>query len=96
MGNEAMETDLEAKLSTLVFVPDNEPTITVATEKCPICEGRPCILVCPADLFKWEDNRLVYTWEKCLECGACPIICPHDAIRLRFPREGRGVSYRWG
>jgi ferredoxin like protein len=65
-------------------------------EHCPTCENRPCVLVCPAGLFDWDGNRLTYSWEKCLECDACRIVCPYDAIRLRFPREGRGVKYRWG
>jgi ferredoxin like protein len=96
MEDKAIETDLEDKLSTLVFLPDSEPTITIEVEHCPTCDGRPCILVCPAGLFNWEGDRVTCTWEKCLECGACPIVCPYGAIRLRFPREGRGVRYRWG
>jgi ferredoxin like protein len=96
MENETRVTDLDAKLSTLVFTPDSEPTITVTVEHCPTCEGRPCVLVCPAGLFNWEDNRLTIIWEKCLECGACPVVCPYAAIQWRFPREGRGVKYRWG
>ena len=96
MGDKRMETDLEARLSTLVFVPDSEPTIEIAGEHCPTCEGRPCILVCPAGIFTWDGNRVTAFWEKCLECGACRIICPYDAIQWRYPREGRGVKYRWG
>ena len=96
MDNKTIKSELETRLSTLVFAPDSEPTITVAVEHCPTCEGRPCILVCPVELFHWEDDRLTHTWEKCLECGACPLACPPGAIRLRFPREGKGVRYRWG
>ena len=91
-----MENRLDEKLATLAFKTDPEPHIVIEEEKCPACEGRPCIVVCPANLYLWEVDRVVHTCEGCLECGSCRVICPQGAITWHYPRGGYGVRYRWG
>ena len=91
-----METRLDAKLATLISKPDPEPHIVVQTELCLVCQGRPCTIVCPAELYWWAGDQMVYNCEGCLECGSCRAVCPHGAITWRYPRWGYGVRYRWG
>ncbi len=66
--------------------------------RCGPCDGRPCVRVCPAETYLWEeaDGRLVIRFENCLECGACRIVCPHDNLDWRLPLGGRGICYRYG
>jgi ferredoxin like protein len=91
-----MENRLDEKLATLAFKTDPDPHIVIEEEKCPSCASRPCIVVCPANLYLWEGDHIVHTCEGCLECGSCRIICPQGAITWHYPRGGYGVHYRWG
>jgi ferredoxin like protein len=91
-----MEARLDLKLGTLTFKPDREPHIVVQKELCLACKGRPCTIVCPAGLFVWENDQMVFNCEGCLECGSCQVVCPHEAVTWRYPRGGYGVRYCWG
>jgi ferredoxin like protein len=91
-----VDVRLDLKLATLVHKPDVEPHIVIDRTQCVECDGRPCIVVCPAGLYEWMDDQLVHNCDGCLECGSCRIVCPHDAITWRYPRGGCGVRYRWG
>lgn len=91
-----MDTRLDLKLETTVYKPDPEPHIVIRKELCWKCERRPCTIVCPANLYVWENGQIVHNCDGCLECGSCRIICPHEAITWRYPIGGYGVRYRWG
>jgi ferredoxin like protein len=91
-----METDLDARLDTVTFKADPEPHIVVRGEICLECVGRPCVVVCPARLFVWEDGGMTFNCEGCLECGSCRVVCPHEALQWRYPLGGYGVRFRWG
>lgn len=34
--------------------------------------------------------------ERCVECGACRIVCPYGNIDWHYPRGGFGIVYRFG
>lgn len=65
---------------------------------CSDCVGRECTVVCPAKTYRWseEDRRIQVSFENCLECGACRIVCPHANISWRYPMGGMGICYRYG
>ncbi len=78
---------------------DEEPFITVATDVCRTCEGKPCLFVCPTKVYRLEKDELVYNTEGCIELGACVIVCQHlgkGAIRWSYPRGSYGVGFRYG
>ena len=89
---------LEDQLATVVFHVDKEAHITVKKELCLECDKKPCLAVCPAGNYTWdeEENQLIFNFEGCLECGTCKFICSLDAIVWSYPRGGFGVSYSWG
>ena len=89
---------VEEKLETVKFKIDKEAHITVKKELCTTCTTRPCLTICPAENYQWDEKRdaLIFNYEDCLECGACRIICPKDAIDWSYPRGGYGVKYRYG
>ena len=91
-----MDSHLDLRLDTLVFVADPEPHIIVDAERCTLCDVRPCVLSCPAGLFVWEGGQMVFNCEGCLECGTCKVVCDREAVTWRYPRGGYGVRYRWG
>lgn len=90
---------IEEKLFTVGFKPDESASHLVvrSQEVClRACEKKYCTLFCPAQVYKWEADRLAVGYEGCLECGACRIGCPFGNIDWRYPRGGFGLQYRYG
>ncbi len=87
LGADAFASDKESHLRI------DEPALCVA------CALKPCIQVCPADVYHWEGEQIRIRYENCLELGACRIAC-HEignrALRWAYPRGSKGVSYRYG
>ena len=87
---------IEDKLTTTRFNVDTEPHIKINTEICEICPEQACLYVCPAQNYILNDNKIVFSWQGCLECGGCRIACTRDAIDWSYPRGGFGVCLRYG
>lgn len=87
---------IEDKLSTTRFNVDTEPHIKVDSEICETCPEKPCLYVCPVQNYVVINGRLVFSWQGCMECGACRIVCSKHAITWDYPRGGFGVSLRYG
>jgi ferredoxin like protein len=89
---------LEDKLYRTRYEPDSDhPHITVKEEICRSCVGKPCVLLCPAHVYKRKpDERelVLVSHDNCLECGTCVQVCPTDSLEWRFPDGGMGVKYR--
>ena len=89
---------LDQRLSLVNFTKDPEPFIVVDTELCHKCEKKPCLYICPAQVYTWQD-QLNYNTEGCLETGACLIVCHKigaKAIQWKYPAGGRGASFKQG
>ncbi len=86
------------RLSKNNFFIDEHPHIVVDRSICAGCEQRTCISACPAELFvELHDGSIGFNYEQCLECGTCLILCSKDgALTWNYPKDGRGVSYRYG
>ena len=87
---------LEDILQSNIWDVDYEPHIKVDTSKCAKCDRRACINLCPAGCYTLLDDSILFSYEGCLECGTCRIICPKGAIQWNYPVSGRGVYYRFG
>lgn len=76
---------------------EGSPHILIDQEKCrQLCKTRPCLFVCPANLYSEQDGALMVEWAGCLECGTCQAVCPHQALSWQYPRGGCGIFYRYG
>ena len=78
-----------------VYDVDQRPHIILHAEKCEECEYKPCIRACPAECYVEVGGRVIFSYEGCLECGTCRVVCPHDAVEWDYPVSGRGVYYRF-
>ncbi len=90
---------VDDRLALDKFEPDEEPFITVATDICRTCDTKPCLYVCPSQVYRVDKGELVYNTDGCIELGACGIVCKHlgkGAIRWSYPRGGHGVEFRFG
>ena len=91
LGADAFATDTRAHLS----VSSNDLCVT--------CKLKPCIRVCPAQVYEWAPDpaggKLLIHYENCLETGACRTAC-HEignrALIWEYPRGSRGVAFRFG
>ncbi len=86
---------IDDKLALNLFHVDKEPHIKVNQEICLKCPHRLCTCMCPVENYKLEDDNVVFSWEGCLECGTCRIVCDQGAIAWDYPRGGYGISYRF-
>lgn len=89
---------LDKRLMLVNFSKDPEPFIVVDTEKCNSCRGKPCLYICPAEVYTWQD-KLNYNTEGCMETGACLIVCHklgNGAITWKYPSGGKGVTFKSG
>ena len=60
------------------------------------CDQQPCLNICPANVYRLEQNRISVNYEGCLECGSCRIACPHLNIEWKFPTGGYGIRHKFG
>ncbi len=94
---------VEERLYLAKYKLDERPHLVIMDEsvcqKCAQINGtpQPCMVLCPANVYKWEDDKKnVVSYDTCVECGACRIICPYTNIEWKYPRWGRGLSLRYG
>jgi len=89
---------VDDKMATVKIKINKDAHITVNKEHCKDCATRPCLVVCAAENYQWDEKQeaLIFNYEGCLECGACRIICPCGAITWSYPEGGYGVKYRFG
>ena len=98
---ELPKANVEEKLGYLTYKADHEqPHIhikeaSVCADK---CADKPCLTGCPAKVYTWEEapKKIVVSYENCIECGACRMLCPLDNIKCEWPRGGFGVQYKLG
>lgn len=87
---------IEDKLTTIKYNCDCEPHLIVDEQKCRNCENRCCTYICPAGVYTYDESKNIINveYENCLECGACRVACPHNAIEWNYPKAGCGVIYK--
>ncbi len=52
----------------------------VVTEPCLDCKYTDCVVVCPCDCFREGDRMLFIDPDECIDCDACRLECPVEAI----------------
>ena len=88
---------IEDKLFLDRFKVDEESHLRITdADKCRKCADRPCLYLCPANVYRLEGDCVSVNHEGCLECGSCRVACPLLNIDWRFPRGGYGISHKFG
>ena len=87
---------VEDKLAVNKYDIDRDVHIKVNADICQTCDINHCLYVCPADCFKLVEGHITFSYEGCLECGSCRILCDKGAIEWNLPRPGFGICYEYG
>lgn len=87
---------IDDKLALNLFHVDDEPHIKIDLEICWECPHKLCTYVCPVENYKQNgEGGIEFSWEGCLECGTCRIVCDRGAISWEYPRGGCGICFRF-
>ena len=78
---------------------DEPPHIILSDSgKCTSCGEEfgchPCRYFCPAEVYKFERERLILSPSNCVHCQTCRIKCPHQVIEWQVPEGGDGPRYK--
>ncbi len=98
-GTAEKKLSVDDRLGVNKFTTDDEPFIEVDTALCKNCQLKPCLYVCPAQVYTLEGDDLIYNPEGCIELGACKVVCQElgrNAIKWNYPRGGYGIRFRYG
>ena len=87
---------IEDKLAVNKYDVDKDVHITVNEDICKVCEGHYCLYACPANCYQLAEGHITFSYEGCLECGSCRIVCDKEAIEWNLPRGGLGVCFEYG
>ena len=95
------EVNVDEKLGLVTFKADHENAHIKIKDTSPClkdCKDKPCTFICPAKVYNWEEaqKKIIVSYENCIECGACRMVCPFDNIACHWPRGGFGVQYKMG
>ncbi|MGC8585140.1 MAG: ferredoxin family protein [Thermoplasmata archaeon] len=92
-----MKMNIDDRLALVKYKVDNRPHIILKDDKvCDTCEGKYCVHVCPASCYRIENNRVIFHYEDCVECGSCLISCDKKNIDWNYPRAPYGVTFKFG
>lgn len=89
-------SNIEDKLAVNKYDVDKERHIRIKEDICATCETHLCSYTCPADCFKLREGNITFSFEGCLECGSCRIVCDNEAVEWALPRAGFGICYLYG
>jgi ferredoxin like protein len=87
---------IEDKLAVNKYDIDRESHVRINEETCRSCIDQSCIYICPAGCFKTVEEKIMFSFEGCLECGSCRIACEKEAVEWTLPRPGFGICYQYG
>ncbi len=93
MQDKNNEKSIQNKLATVKYNCSNNCHLVLNQSKCYKCKNKVCTYICPAGVYSLDlnTNEIVVQYENCLECGACRIACPKNAIDWNYPPAGCGV-----
>lgn len=89
-----MNENIDKKLYKVKYKTDDSCHLEPDESKCLQCLEKVCTIVCPAGVYNFNESerKLTVSYEKCLECGACKILCKN--ISWKYPKGGKGVVYK--
>lgn len=55
------------------------------------------VMACPAGLYSYENGKIGFNHEGCLECGTCRVFSKGEVIKSwNYPMGGKGIEFIQG
>ena len=55
------------------------------------------VRACPAGLYQYENGKLIFNHEGCLECGTCRVLSKGKVVKSwHYPAGGFGIEFHQG
>ncbi len=90
---------VEDKLFTVKYNVDHDnPHIKITGDAKDLDKGLEVMThICPANCYTLADGVVNFSYENCLECGTCRIVCEKFGnLEWNYPRGSFGITYRVG
>lgn len=89
---------VDDKLGFVKFNTDEEhPHITINPSYSKEEDIKRLVMACPAGLYRYEDGKVTFSHEGCLECGTCRVLSGGKVVKTwDHPETGLGVEFRQG
>lgn len=79
------------------FVDQHNPHIVINTEYKNEEKINQLVMACPAGLYQYENGKIIFNHEGCLECGTCRVLSKGEVIKSwNYPMGGKGIEFRQG
>ena len=90
--------NIDDKLNKLKYNCDTVSHLEPCGSDCVECKTKICCKICPASVYEWDEvnRKLIVNYENCLECGACRIVCEKKSLNWKYPKSGKGVTFKHG
>ena len=90
--------NIDDKLNKLKYNCDTVSHLEPCLADCAECKTKICCKICPASVYEWDEanRKLIVNYENCLECGACRIVCEKKSLNWKYPKSGKGVTFKHG
>ncbi len=85
-------------MSLKYYVDEQEAHIRIQSQRvCKDCANKGCLYFCPVGAYRLQaDGEIQVSYQSCIECGSCRVMCQHANIEWKYPRGGFGVAYKFG
>jgi ferredoxin like protein len=85
-------------MSLKYYLDEEQPHIKIiSAQVCASCQNQGCLYFCPVGAYRQQaDGQIQISYQSCIECGSCRVMCPHANVEWKYPRGGHGIAYKFG
>jgi ferredoxin like protein len=85
-------------MSLKYYVDEHEAHLRILDPQvCVDCQDKGCLYFCPVGVYREDaSGGIQISYQSCIECGSCRVMCPQNNVFWKFPRGGFGVAYKFG
>lgn len=89
---------VDDKLGFVKFVTDEKWShIEINEDYADEKEIKRVVMACPAGLYHYDNGKVSFNHEGCLECGTCRVVSGGKVVKSwNHPKGGRGVEFHQG
>ena len=79
------------------IVDEHNPHITINNDYDNEEKINQLVMACPAGLYHYDNGKITFNHEGCLECGTCRVLSKGKIVKSwNYPTGGLGIEFRQG